>query len=120
LLLGAKELWKTKAQPKVKFFFWLALHRRLWTVERRKRHGLQDTDECAMCGQEPETGDHLFLGCVLARQLWFRMLALVGLIVLVPDNGDELGTWWLRQRLRVDHNIRPSFDSLMLLISWSF
>jgi hypothetical protein len=119
LLLGAKELWKTKAQPKVKFFFWLALHRRLWTVERRKRHGLQDTDECAMCGQEPETGDHLFLGCVLARQLWFRMLALVGLIVLVPDNGDELGTWWLRQRLRVDHNIRPSFDSLMLLISWS-
>jgi hypothetical protein len=54
-----------------------------------------------------------------ARQLWFRMLALVSLIALVPDNGDELGTWWLRQRLRVDQDIRPSFDSLMMLISWS-
>jgi hypothetical protein len=25
---------------KVKLFFWFALHGRLWTVERRKRHGL--------------------------------------------------------------------------------
>jgi hypothetical protein len=38
-LLGAKELWRMKAPPKVKFF-WLALHHRLWTAERRKRHGL--------------------------------------------------------------------------------
>jgi len=39
-LPGAKELWRTKAPPRVKFFFWLALHRRLWTADRRKRHGL--------------------------------------------------------------------------------
>jgi hypothetical protein len=39
-LLGAKELWKTKASPRVKFFFWLALHRRLWTVDCHRRHGL--------------------------------------------------------------------------------
>lgn len=36
---GTKELWRTKAPPKVKLFFWLALHRRLWTAERWKRHG---------------------------------------------------------------------------------
>jgi hypothetical protein len=35
--------------------FWLALHCRLWTAERRKRHGLQDDDGCALCDQEPET-----------------------------------------------------------------
>lgn len=34
-LLGAKELWRTKAPPRVNFFFWLALHRRLWTTEWR-------------------------------------------------------------------------------------
>jgi hypothetical protein len=28
-LLGARELWMMKAPPKVKLFFWLALHRRL-------------------------------------------------------------------------------------------
>jgi hypothetical protein len=90
-LLGAKELCKTKAPPKVKFFFWLALHRRLWTVECRKRHGLQDSDEYAMCVQEPEMIDHLFLGCVFARQLWFRLVTPVGLSAFVPDNGGQLG-----------------------------
>ena len=36
----AKELWAVRARRKVKFFFWIALHGRLWTVEYRKRHGL--------------------------------------------------------------------------------
>lgn len=40
-LVGARQLWKVKVPPKVKFFFWIALHGRLWTVERRWRHGLQ-------------------------------------------------------------------------------
>ena len=35
-LPGAKELWKTKAPARVKFFFWLAVHQRLWTADRRK------------------------------------------------------------------------------------
>jgi hypothetical protein len=34
-LAGAKVLWRAHALPKVKFFFWLALHGRLWMVERR-------------------------------------------------------------------------------------
>lgn len=33
-LLGAKELWHTRAPPKVKLFFWLAMHDRLWTADR--------------------------------------------------------------------------------------
>jgi hypothetical protein len=94
--MGAKELWKMKAPPKVKFFFWLALNRRLWTAERRKRHGLQDTDDCAMCGQASDTADHLFLGCVMARQLWYRLLAPVGLAALVPEGHDKLVSWWLQ------------------------
>ena len=52
------------------------MHRRLWTAEHRNRHGLQDHDDCIMCGQEPETASHLFLQCVLARQLWLKLLHL--------------------------------------------
>lgn len=40
ILAGAKELWRAAVPPKIKLFFWLALHGRLWTAERRKRHGL--------------------------------------------------------------------------------
>jgi hypothetical protein len=49
------------------------------------RHGLQDTDVCALFDLESETGDHLFLGCVVARELWFRLLSPVGLVALVPE-----------------------------------
>ncbi|XP_066320627.1 uncharacterized protein [Miscanthus floridulus] len=116
-LLGANELWKTEAPPSVKFF-WLVLHHRLWTAERRRRHGLQDDDACILCGQEPETGDHMFVGCVLARQLWFSLLAPVGLTALVPATTEELASWWLRQRLRLEVALRLAFDSLVLLTSW--
>lgn len=48
-LAGAKELWEMKAPPKIKLFFWLALHGRLWTLERRRWHGLQGDHVCALC-----------------------------------------------------------------------
>jgi hypothetical protein len=63
-----------KAPPKVKLFFWLTMHSRLWTADRRRRHGLQDSDECNLCAQATETCGHLLVGCVLARQLWHMLL----------------------------------------------
>lgn len=54
-MAGAKEHWRAAVPPKVKFFFWLALHGRLWTRERRKRHGLQLDAACALCNQLDET-----------------------------------------------------------------
>jgi hypothetical protein len=117
-LLGAKELWRAKVPPKVKFFFWLALHRRLWTAERRKRHGLQENDDCALCGQAPESGDHLFLGCVFTRELWFKLLAPVGLAALVLSSEERLDSWWMQQRRRLDRQSRPVLDGLLLLLCW--
>jgi len=37
----------------------------------------------------------------------------------MPEGADDLGSWWLRQRRRLDNDARPPFDSLMLLISWA-
>lgn len=80
--------------PQVKFF-WLALYHRLWTTERCKRHVLQDDDACVLCGLELETGDHLFISCVLARQLWYSLLAPIALSVLAPVSTEDLASWWL-------------------------
>jgi len=52
---GAKELTKTRAPGRCKFFFWLAIHDRCWTGDRRKRHDLQDVDNCTFCDQHSET-----------------------------------------------------------------
>jgi hypothetical protein len=117
-LLGAKELWKTKAPARVKFFFWLVLHRRLWTAARRNRHGLQDDDACVLCSQEPETADHLIIGCAFTRELWFGLLDPLGLTALLPTASEDVAPWWLRQRLQLDGVARPAFDSMLLLVSW--
>jgi hypothetical protein len=61
--LGAKQLWKTAAPPRVRFFFWLVMHGRCWTANRRFRHGLQPDDRCVFCDQSSETMEHVLLGC---------------------------------------------------------
>lgn len=117
-LRGAKELWRSKALPRVKFFFWLAIHRRLWTAERRWRHGLQDDSACVLCAQEPETIDHLLIGCMVARQLWFALLTALGLQSLAPADSMDVVDWWLTSRAEVTADSRPVLDSVVLLISW--
>lgn len=94
-LRGAAELWKARAPAKCKFFLKLLLHDRLWTVARRKRHGLQDDDACSLCDQESETARHLAGKCVFAREVWFKTLLPLGLDGLVPQPGIGYLDWWL-------------------------
>jgi hypothetical protein len=101
-LLGAKELRSTRAPPKVKLFFWLVLHGRLWTADRWKRHGLQDDDACALCNQRPKIVPHFLSECMMTRDIWFQVAHSVGLEQLVVElgPGDPI-EWWLRRRIQV-------------------
>lgn len=69
---SATAIWKCKAPLTCQIFMWLALQHRLWTSDRRARHGLQDTTSpCFLCEQEEDTVDHILLQCVFARQVWY-------------------------------------------------
>jgi hypothetical protein len=114
-LRGAKELWKVRAPPKCKFFFWLLLHDRLWTAARRKRHGLQDDDVCIFCDQEQETARHLAGECVYSHEVWYRVLAPIGLAIIVPPPGIDFLNWWLSSRAQLPSAMRNGFDSLVIL-----
>jgi hypothetical protein len=72
--LGAKQIWKTSAPPRVKFFFRLVMHGHCWTAHKRRRHGLQESDACIICDQAVETMDHIILGCVFGREVWASCL----------------------------------------------
>lgn len=119
-LLGAKHIWKAAVPPKVKFFFLLALHGRLWTADRHMRHSLQQSALCALCGQEPETTDHLLLNCVYSRKVWFRLLNSVGRQHWAPNGDETLAVWWQQQRSNAPSALRKSFDSALMLVAWSF
>jgi hypothetical protein len=96
-MIGAKQLWKVKVPPKVKLFFWITLHSRLWTAERRWRHGLQQHGTCVLCDQDLETTDHLLASCAYARETWYRCLQLAGMETL-PQGDVTLVDWWLTTR----------------------
>lgn len=117
-VLGAKELWKIKDPNKCRFFLWLCLHGRVWTAERRRRHGLQQSDICSLCGQEVETLDHLLLQCVLSREIWFKVLRHSGWQQLAPTGMDSLVDLWLHSRKLVRKERRKTFDSIFLLVVW--
>jgi hypothetical protein len=76
-MAGARELWRAAAPPKVKYFFWITLHGRLWTAERRRRHGLQPDATCTLCDQMDKTIDHLLCSCVFTREVWMWLLLLL-------------------------------------------
>lgn len=72
--LGAKEIWKTLAPPKIRFFFWLVMDDHCWTAERRFRHVLQDSSNFIFCHQLPKTLHHIIIGCVYSREVWHIIL----------------------------------------------
>jgi hypothetical protein len=92
---GAKQLWKARALLEHKFFLWLAIQDRCWTNGRRFRHGLTDDANCALCLQHDEEINHLLLGCVYSREVWFLMLSKLGYQQLAPVVEEAATSCWL-------------------------
>jgi hypothetical protein len=76
-----------------------------------------DDDACVLCSQKPETTDHLFLGCVVTRQLWFALLSSLGLEAIAPNRDDVLVERWLRCRGLLAADSRPVLGSVLFLVT---
>jgi hypothetical protein len=50
-ILGVKELRKSWAPNKCRFFIWLSLLGRSWTWDKLFRHGIRSDDTCALCSR---------------------------------------------------------------------
>lgn len=79
-LLGGREtmpslglVWKSKAPTKCKILMWLVRRLRCWSADRLERHGMDHPEACPFCEQEPETINHLLLGCSFARDVWVNI-----------------------------------------------
>lgn len=98
-----KAIWKCWAPLSCKIFMWLAIQYRVWTSDRRLRHGLQEeSSTCFFCDQEEDAVDHILLGCVYARQVWMECFSRARIqLDLMPLPTDRLEQWWCMTRQRV-------------------
>ena len=76
-------------------------------------------DDCPLCDQEPETANHLLIGCIFAREVWYAMLRRCELQLLTPNPQDTLIDWWPQSRRRAPSQAKKGFDSLVLLVAWT-
>lgn len=115
-LAGHNLIWRTWAPLKVKIFLWLALRRRHWTRDRRRRHGLDAQDNCYLCDQDPESINHIVANCSFSREVWFLVLRALGL-QLPPAAATSL-RWWRAVQSLADGERRKGLNSLFALVSW--
>jgi hypothetical protein len=91
-------IWRNMATPKSKQFVWLAAQDRIWSSERRHRHGLQDqASRCEVCMQEIETSEHILMQCVVTREVWHICREILELTFEEPNRAstfeDERIVW---------------------------
>lgn len=75
------------------FFSWLAMRNQCRTSDRLARTDHPHRDSCPLCSQHEKTINHLLLGCVFARHIWFWVWSALGSLEQMPTLGDTLVHW---------------------------
>jgi hypothetical protein len=78
---------------KCRFFLWLALRDKCWTMDRLEGRGITRPSACPFYDQAQESIAHLLLGCVLVRAVWVACLCWWDREDRLPSHGVLLADW---------------------------
>lgn len=81
---SASFVWKTTAPPRVQFFMWLLIKRRIQCRKVLHRKCILPDATCEVCNAAEETPEHVISGCSLGRLFWDR----IGLPEMLGRNTD--------------------------------
>lgn len=86
-------IWKRSVPPKVQNFTWRLSTDSFPTQRNKHKCKLELTDQCPVCGIEPEDNFHPFIRRPLARSLWSHMA--VEWQLPAPEGFQNAGKEWL-------------------------
>ncbi|WVZ91592.1 hypothetical protein U9M48_037742 [Paspalum notatum var. saurae] len=116
---SAKSAYKKRWAPlRVRIFAWLACRGRLWTADRRRRHGLDANEHCFLCAAEPESCLHLLAACSYTSSVWTAIAEALSLPAPSSQGVQSIMAFWRRGRRRWPRDLRKGFDSLFMLVAW--
>lgn len=72
---------------------WLCLQQRMLTADRLIRWRIEVTQTCVLCHQDPESHEHLFVHCPVAKALWTRVLMWINRLIFNATNWDDFPVW---------------------------
>ncbi|GJN03178.1 hypothetical protein PR202_ga20588 [Eleusine coracana subsp. coracana] len=114
-----KRLWKTWAPAKCKLFLWLAIRNKCWTANRLAKRGLDHPEKCPLCDQEEEMIQHLLTTCVVAREVWYKLLQPLSLASSAPRRRElSFADWWHKTMKKVKKEDRKGVNFLIILGDW--
>ena len=113
-------IWISWAILKCKIFAWLAVQHRIWSSDRRARHGLQsDPSACYTCLQDEDNTEHILIQCVYAREVWHYMFEELSLRGSIPTQADTLLDWRLTTRVNFRKGHKRGFDTVIIAATWA-
>jgi hypothetical protein len=89
-----KQVWDPLDLPKVNFFSWVLMHKKILTCENLEKRGFIDPHRCPMCFHALETMDHLFVNCPFTQEVWKISLQGLNAIALRQISVVDLFSLW--------------------------
>jgi hypothetical protein len=103
ILVPFKFLWKTMLPQKIKAFLWLVLHNKILTKDNLRKRNWQGPLDCVFCGL-PESINHLFFQCSVARYVW-RIIQTTLDLNSSPQTVENLFGPWIDSFDRKERNL---------------
>ena len=89
-----KAIWKSKALTKASFLAWVAPTGKVPTEIMLKRKNFNLANRCAMCLEEEESIDYLFVHCEWVFSLWSLALFWMDVSWVQPSNVKDVLMAW--------------------------
>lgn len=116
MLPGHDLAWDSKAPLKCKLFIWLACRERCWTADKLAKRGMEHPVACPLCDQLPENINHLLLGCVFSREVWYNFFRHWGKENWTPNAESSLPEWW--SSISSDGRTKKDLATVITLVCW--
>jgi hypothetical protein len=116
-----KQVWDPLGLPKVNFFCWILMHRKLLTGENLTKRGIIGPHRCPMCCNAPETTDHLFVDCSFAQEVWKISLQGLNITTLNQISVVNLFSSWKArypQEIQSSPNWKRIWQAIPKYICW--
>jgi hypothetical protein len=103
-------VWKIVVPPRIHVFLWLIMHNKIMTRDNMKKRKLNKPEDCVFCS-EPESVQHLFFDCFVARNVWQEVSCFFG--KQIGSSIGNIAQFWVADKKHA------AFNSICAAVLWS-